>query len=183
MLPGNVVRCPECPYPHPVDEPVDSSVHEYVSTACQHGHCDRCRRVCKFCPAECGHDCHNQDHSYENPGAETRQTGVIAGISVKICKHDASFEDEAIDLVIDVHIPRAELARLNRVILADVQRWTTPEVTGDPDRWSQNLVAVRGERCPSVLPGGRQCNRLAGSDHDHPAGTITLVDDGAEFQR
>jgi hypothetical protein len=35
-----------------------SGPHEYVSTACQHQlHAD-CRRVCKFCPANCGCGCH-----------------------------------------------------------------------------------------------------------------------------
>lgn len=114
---------------------------------------------------------------------ETRQTGVIAGISVKQCKHPSAVEDDAVDLVIDLHLPRGELDRLNRMIIADVQRWTTPDVTADPDGWSRNLVAVRGERCPAILPGGRQCGRHADWPHTHPAGTIALVDDGAEFQR
>lgn len=33
--------------------------HDYLSTACEHGQCDECRRVCKFCPSECGHVCHD----------------------------------------------------------------------------------------------------------------------------
>ena len=34
--------------------------HEYVSTACQHDLHDRCRKVCKFCPAPCGCTCHQE---------------------------------------------------------------------------------------------------------------------------
>lgn len=32
--------------------------HAYVSTACVHEQHVRCRRVCKFCPAECACECH-----------------------------------------------------------------------------------------------------------------------------
>ena len=32
--------------------------HDYVSTACQHDLHDRCRKVCKFCPAKCRCHCH-----------------------------------------------------------------------------------------------------------------------------
>lgn len=32
--------------------------HPYISTACQHQQHDRCREVCKFCPARCLCPCH-----------------------------------------------------------------------------------------------------------------------------
>lgn len=34
--------------------------HEYISTACLHGHCGSCRQTCKFCDASCRHDCHGK---------------------------------------------------------------------------------------------------------------------------
>lgn len=36
-----------------------SGAHDYLSTACLHGRHDECRRVCKFCPAECRDACHD----------------------------------------------------------------------------------------------------------------------------
>ena len=30
-----------------------TEAHNYVSTACEHGLHEQCRRTCKFCPAEC----------------------------------------------------------------------------------------------------------------------------------
>lgn len=38
-------------------------VHAYISTACQHGEHERCRRTCKFCPAECRCDCGHQSET------------------------------------------------------------------------------------------------------------------------
>lgn len=32
--------------------------HHYLSTACFHGHHDRCRRICKYCSALCECACH-----------------------------------------------------------------------------------------------------------------------------
>lgn len=32
--------------------------HDYLSTACGHGLHDRCRLVCKYCPAKCRCECH-----------------------------------------------------------------------------------------------------------------------------
>lgn len=33
------------------------SQHNYISTACQHGLCVQCRRVCKFCDTPCQCTC------------------------------------------------------------------------------------------------------------------------------
>lgn len=32
--------------------------HKYISTACQHDLCDRCRKTCKFCNVRCICTCH-----------------------------------------------------------------------------------------------------------------------------
>lgn len=39
--------------PIDVDWAIEPEVHNYVSTACEHGLHEHCRRVCKFCEADC----------------------------------------------------------------------------------------------------------------------------------
>ena len=39
------------------------SEHYYLSTACQHDQCERCRVTCKFCQAECLCPCHQRSKS------------------------------------------------------------------------------------------------------------------------
>lgn len=45
-------------------------VHHYVSTACQHGLHERCRRECKFCKAKCACEC---GHPKSTPPARRRE--------------------------------------------------------------------------------------------------------------
>jgi hypothetical protein len=58
------------------DEPLPE--HRYVSTACQHGRHDQCRRTCKFCDAACG--CGGCEHQGEAPDVLTRQGMPVAAI-------------------------------------------------------------------------------------------------------
>jgi hypothetical protein len=37
---------------------MEPTPHQYLSTACFHGHHDQCRRICKWCPARCVCECH-----------------------------------------------------------------------------------------------------------------------------
>lgn len=58
----------ECPHLTP------GAVHRYVSTACQHGLHDQCRRVCKFCGVSCR--CKRQ-HGGDNPRQEPMTEAAI----------------------------------------------------------------------------------------------------------
>ena len=42
----------------PIDELAGREAHDYLSTACHHGLCGDCRVTCKFCKAQCLHECH-----------------------------------------------------------------------------------------------------------------------------
>lgn len=52
--------------------------HGYVSTACYHALHDQCRRVCKFCPAECGCECHDAELARPAPSPADEFTATIA---------------------------------------------------------------------------------------------------------
>lgn len=48
------------------------TVHDYLSTACQHDLCGSCRITCKYCEAVCQHSCHAEDAA-DTPASWLRQ--------------------------------------------------------------------------------------------------------------
>lgn len=51
--------------------------HDYTSTACFHGEHGLCRRLCKYCTADCGCQCHDEP---SEPTAAVREYRIKRGV-------------------------------------------------------------------------------------------------------
>lgn len=77
----------DCPHCRIASAPAPVLTHHYISTACQHGKHDQCRKVCKFCLAQCACTECNHEAVLTQPSAD----GVCRKNLDKTCRSASYF--------------------------------------------------------------------------------------------
>ena len=71
----------------------DATPHEYVSTACQHGRPEDCRRRCKYCGTPCQHPAHDGQPAADM--AEVEQA-ILGAAWLRLYRRDPCAAAEAL---------------------------------------------------------------------------------------